>query len=271
MIRIYTTVLVMFLSVSGLFAQQDSAKRTTTTVIFGSGTAGEESSGKYNANAIKINVFGMFSGMAGLTYERELSSIFSVEVGGGLTFRNLTGNIWQQMLDEIGDDGTESSPNFNEYLDEPDQNYEFDRRKAVIGTYFTIMPRYYYQEDGFDGSYLGISLQRRTYKYEAFGIDPLSSGYGSIAFVDGSGNRDEIEKQTNIGITWGYSNVSDKTVLDFYTSIGIRSINAQRIDVGYVEPTPFDTPVPVIGSKMRDVKKTSFYYELGFRFGFWWD
>lgn len=269
----FTLLLLLLLSFTTLYAQQDTVKRTTTTVIFGDASAdGKASSGpsKYNANAVKLNLLGLFSGTAGLTYERELGSMFSIEVGGGLTFRNFAGNLWRQALDDAGEND-QKSPNFSaDYLDEIDEDYSFDRRTAKLGSYFTIMPRFYYQEDGFDGTYLGMHLQRRIYKFEAFGLDQASSSYTDLSFVDGPGNRDEFEKQTIIALCWGYNNVGTRTVLDFYSSIGINSINGERIDFGYIE-NPSGDYIPVTGAKMREVKKTTFFFEIGFRLGFWWD
>ncbi len=269
--RKFISILIIALLCSiCIFAQQDSIKRTTTTVIFGSSPAGEKGFSKYNSNAIKLNILGLFSGMGGLNYERELSRIYSVEVGAGITFCNMSGNIWQNLLIDEDEAGEQKSPNFEVSLDAQDEDYEFDRRKTKIGTYLTVMPRYYYQEDGFDGNYIGINFQRRTYRYEAFGVDSSVSTYGNFTFINGPGNRREFEKQTIIALCWGFTKISKSTLLDFYTSCGVKSIKAERIDVGYIEGIPFDPPTEVIGSKMRVINKTSIFFEVGCRFGFWW-
>src|SRR5688572_10341823 len=106
------------------------------------------------------------NGKYGFTFEQEIGGVFAIEAGGGLTGRNFFGNIFAEALAEEKE--SQSSPNFADYLDYEDNDFEFTSRNATLGWFVSVMPRFYFLGDGIEDSYLGLNIQYRRYKFDAY-------------------------------------------------------------------------------------------------------
>ena len=258
-------ILVMIILPTFTMAQSDSAKKETTVIFFGSEAAASKSDSKYDANAVKLGIFEMIQGLYGFSYERELSDLFSIQAGLGLTGRNWTYGV-------LGSDGLgpgsaeQSSPTFTYEKDYIDEDYDFKSRKAAPGFYIALQPKFYYaDEDGMDGTYLGLNFQYRRYNYDAFGT--LTNDYAE--FKSGNDIR-EFEKQTILALSWGYQNMNEKTVIDYHIAAGIRNINGERRDLGYVYNPSIGSDELTVSSATRSTSGGYFFFEMGLKVGMWW-
>ncbi|MFM7054921.1 MAG: hypothetical protein ACKOX7_09270 [Bacteroidota bacterium] len=265
--RVLIIISILTLTYANSFGQTDTSKSNTTVVYFGDGssTAEENSNKKYDASAVKLGVFSLVSGLYGLNYEREFSDLFAVEVGTGLTGRN-----WVYGL-LAGEEGFGSKPQTSEYFDETldiyDNDYDYAARESKVGFFLTATPKFYYaDEDGMDGSYLGFNIQYRRYNYTAYG-EVATSDPADIT----SSDKDikEFENQTILALRWGYQNMNDKTIIDYFVGIGARNYKGERRDIGSV-----DTPngsIYTIAPEPRNNKGTRLFFEVGMNIGLWWD
>lgn len=265
--RVLIMITILTLTYANSFGQTDTSKSKTTVIYFGDGssTAEENSNKKYDASAVKLGVFSLVSGLYGFSYEREFSDLFSMEVGTGLTGRN-----WVYGL-LSGEEGFSSKPQKSEYFDENfdvfDNDYEYAARECKVGFYLTATPKFYFaDEDGMDGSYLGFNFQYRRYNYIAYGnVDTFDPA--NITSADN--DFDEFENQTILSLRWGYQNMNDKTIIDYFAGIGARNFKGERRDIGQLE-TP-NGSIYVVAPEPRSTKGTKFFFEVGMNIGLWWD
>src|ERR1039457_762831 len=143
-ILLFTLIL---LSIS-FYAQTDSSKTGTKVIFFGK--QHEQAQKKeYNSSNVKFGLFEIASGMFGLHYEHELSDIFGFQGGLGFTKQP----YMQSLFDAAGGGGENSNNNpGSAYTDSPDKYYDYTNRTADIGYFITLMPKFYFSEEGFDGS-----------------------------------------------------------------------------------------------------------------------
>lgn len=246
-----------------LLAQSDSARKETTVIFFGSEVAAERTNSKYEANAVKLGIFEMIQGLYGFSYERELSDIFTVQGGLGLTGRNWTYGV-------LGSDGMgpgSADQNSNAFTDNDnfDNDYDYKSRRVKPGYYVTLQPKFYFaDEDGMDGSYFGLNFQYRRYNYEAYGIVNSFE-----EFQSGNNNIDEFEKQTILALSWGYQSMNDKTIVDYHIAAGLRSINGERRDTGTIIDG-FGNSTLVVAPNPRETSGSFFFCEIGLKVGLWW-
>src|ERR1700722_3888865 len=98
--KIVTTV-IFCVALNGAFSQADSSKTGTKVIFFGANRNKEAK--VYNGNAIKLGLADIASGLYGLHYEHELSEIFSIQVGGGLTGHNYIQFAFDEAIDDKSD------------------------------------------------------------------------------------------------------------------------------------------------------------------------
>jgi len=249
------------------YGQTDSSKSQSTVIYFGDGsqTADANANKNYSASAVKLGIFSVVSGLYGGYYEREFSDLFSIELGAGITGRNWVYGIMS------GEEGFGGKPQTSSFFisdnDIVDEDYNYTSRECKPGFFVSATPKFYYaDEDGMDGSYLGFNFQYRRYNYTAYGeVDPLDQSN----FTSSSEDLDEFENQTILSLRWGYQNLNDKTIIDYFTGIGIRNFKGERRDLGYAPP-PTDNLV-IIAPELRNTKGTKFFFEVGMNIGLWWD
>lgn len=260
--QIYKLILITFLmSTSFSYAQNDSLRNSTTVVLFGNGPDSIDfrNNKKYNASAVKFGVIEVTQGLYGLWYERELSSIFSIQVGAGVTGRNYTyGLITLDETEEL-----QSSPNFDTEADIEDDDYVYMDRKSKTGYFFTVMPKFWYSlEDGMEDGYFAINFQHRNYKYLAYG----SYQSNLDRFTSGPFDVEEFESQNIIALTWGSQVLKNKVCIDFCSSIGGRFFKGERRDSGYNNADNI-----IIGKLPRKTSGTKIFFEVGLKLGLWFD
>ncbi|MGR6088857.1 MAG: hypothetical protein ACU4F9_11820 [Arcticibacter sp.] len=265
--RVLIIITILTLTYANSFGQSDTSKSKTTVIYFGDGssTAEENSNKKYDASAVKLGIFSLVSGLYGLNYEREFSDLLSLEVGAGLTGRNWVYGI------ASGEDGFGGKPQKSEYfdenLDEFDNDYDYTARECKVGFFLTATPKFYFaDEDGMDGSYLGFNIQYRRYNYTAYGE---VSATDLTDITSSENDVDEFENQTILALRWGYQNMNDKTIIDYFVGIGARNYKGERRDIGRVD-SPVNS-IYTIAPEPRSTKGTKFFFEVGMNIGLWWD
>ena len=252
--KLLITVITLFALIPQTKAQIDTTRRSSV-IIFGDNPAGAST---YGAYAVKFGLFDMLSGVYGLFYEKEMSDIFAVQAGAGLTGRN-----FMQGLAIDGEDA----------YDDGNQHYVYKHRDAKMGYFVSVQPKFYYAEYGYDGPYLGLNFAYRHHSFEAQRVDwaktTQSYGYNSdLVYSTGKG-FEEYENQTILNLIWGYQWVDTKTVVDTNFGVGFRNTAGKRrsvtsgysdINGNYVAGTDF----------LESVKSQKLYVEWGLKVGIQW-
>ena len=262
--KIYLTMLIFlpFLSM----AQTDTAKAGSTIIFYNSPQSTvNRAPVAYNNNAIKFGIFDIFSGLYGVHYERELGSLFSLQAGIGLTGRNFAAGIFGE--DESDNFFIRSLYNGPDAFDLPDYYYDYKARKSILGFFVSIHPKFYYNEDGFEGPYMGLIIAHRKYNYEAFDVDNSVTQYASDPLFTQSRVLEEFEKNLIMALSWGSQAIGDKIALDYNVALGMKKISGERRDVGQVRNSNYEM---ITVAALNDVAKTSFYFEMSLKIGLHW-
>ena len=122
---------------------------------------------------------------------------FSIELAVGVTYQNYIGNIV-----DIGRANSNSNSD--------------DEKLYKLGRTFSISPKVYLQDDGFEGSYLALCYRHRYYADDAITYqgNPLPSAMG------------EYKKINSFTFNYGYLFYLGKNIiLDYYVGIGINTIS----------------------------------------------
>lgn len=250
------TILLILLSVFsiGIYAQVDSSKTGTKVIFFGK--QHEQVKKEFNSSNVKFGLFEIASGLYGLHYEHELSDIFGVQGGLGLTGRPFV----QGLFDAAGGggEGSNNNPGLG-YTDIPDKHYDYTNRTANIGYFITLMPKLYFSEEGFDGTFFAFTFQFRRYNSTAQNVESNSNG---VVF-NTTNPISEHENQTIFGLTYGYEWTGDKTILEYSLTAGIRNINGQKRDL-------WSTGYGCI-ALLNNYTDSQFYFDMSLKIGLKWD
>jgi len=169
---------------------------------------------EYATMAIKFAPFNFLNGNFPIYLEKE-SSNFGLQVGIGPTFKRYF-DIYSELDHDDGltlgeglpDDLLETSfgPSFN-----------IENTVASIGLYGTLEGKYYYEEDGLDGSYFGI--KGTYYKYN---LTRKVDENDFFADSDWSGN----DKYRTLSFIWGSQIARDLAIYESFLGVGFRSLIA---------------------------------------------
>jgi hypothetical protein len=167
-----------------------------------------------------------FFGMIPVSYERALSDLFSVQVTVGATSRNylrefannLESKKPRQTIYYWNDGSTDDYYDENSY-------YEFDNRKASAGYTFSIQPRIYFNSEGLDGSFLGLSYDMTQFNFSSQKIVTGNSS-GDLKFTNEYFS--EYDKYSDITITAGYQTLYDRISFETSAGLAVRSTKGKR-------------------------------------------
>ena len=214
-------------------------------------------------NIIKISPLSFISGFVPVYYERELNSFLSIQVGAGITTRNYVKGWFNNIGDE--EDFNQGETTWSAPGNEGNSNqldpYDYATRKPDIGYCFSIQPRIYFESEGMDGSFIGISYDYYHYANSQKKIVP-GPGNGGGAPVFSGNTFKEYEKFSDISAYFGTQTLYDRIALEYSFGIGLRNIKAQQ----YAYTNDFVTGDYIDG--VMNTKKTKLAFNLAIKVGY---
>lgn len=243
--------LVLTLSIicagAGAFAQNKNI-----VVLGGNKSSNSKKSSKKqspeSSMAVKVGVVNFIAGNFPICIEKEYNN-FSLLVGAGPTFRRFYNQSWWSTA--INEDAVDYSwgDQYNNgahsaFNSEDEMKYQY-----TPGYYYVINPRYYYNEEGMEGGYIGFQFDGMQYNYK-------NQGYGSKAF-----NKSGRDRYTDVLFQWGHQSDGDHVVFEWFTGLGIRFKDELR----YAYTTG---NMGEIVEGTGQIKKSSLRFDIGFRVGF---
>lgn len=238
------------LSAEVAFAQQK------TIVNLSSGNNASKSSKKkrkYPSHAIKMAPLNFLSGNMPLSFEKEFHN-FGFQISAGPTFHRfydesyLGSRAYSGEPKYVWNDGATTK---RDVYDNPFDALTVDAQYS-LGYTLGAGLRYYYNEEGFDGGYVGFNFNLARYNY-------LMMTYSNQSYWLSCSDR-----FTDFSFQWGYQYCGDHILMDLYLGAGIRSIYASR--PVYVDD--YSSATVVEGMAIYD--KIAPKMEAGFRMGFLW-
>ncbi len=263
------TALLLSFSVT-TFVSKAQKSDSTVTIIFAGDRSKTSKTTKRKAapqnNIIKVAPTGIFVGQIPLIYERKLTSSISVQLSAGLTAQNYIRTLFAKAS-QIASDGSSSSSNLpwadkSSNSDYAEDIYNFERRKAEMGTMFSIQPKFYLDDDALDGSYVGFSYSNYNYKFSTPKAVYTTTAYSNIIFTGAPQN--ESEKITDFMIHYGHQGINGHFSIEYSSAIGLRKVSGEKYGATY--DYNVDKTHPLDG--MIQYSKTLFNYEFAIRVGY---
>lgn len=253
-------IFAIFLSIyllqfsNGLQAQSKKILRDSSTIIIfnqssSSGNTRHKKSGE--DNIIKIAPLGFVSGTFPILYEKRVTDFFSFQVGLGLTNKNYARTLTSK-----------SSSNFKITDPEPYQDnganlseslYNFNYRTVKMGYLLSVQPRLYFESEGLEGSFLGVSIDYYRYNFQIPGIvfDANNS------YKQNGAMKDENEKIQDFMVYYGNQILNDKISIEWSSGLGIRNVKGTKYFASQDGFEGFST-----------YKQSLFNFNIGFRVGY---
>ena len=88
---------------------------------------------------------------------------------------------------------------------------------------FSIQPRFYFDSEAPDGSFLGLSFDTYRYNYSIPGLKGTADNYTQTG-----PDKSEYDNVTDFMVHFGTQSIYDKLTLEYTTSIGIRNVKGNR-------------------------------------------
>lgn len=220
--KFYASILLI-ICVANVSMAQDTVyfKRQTSKPSKSRGNASSEKS------IIKLSPISFLAGFVPVYFEREINPTFSLQVGAGITTKNYLKD-WVSKAQEGNQDiestkwsdGTENT--YTDYSDEDG----YKHRKAVMGYFVAVEPRIYFNSEGLDGSFIGLSLSRANYKTNAQKIVTGPSITSNPVYTNNT--FAEVENVNDLLVTYGTQSLYDHIAVEYNIGLGLRNVKGTK-------------------------------------------
>lgn len=252
---VVVAVLSLFATVTASAQSRKNVKDSSTVIIFNQSSSSSSSARKSSGenNIIKIAPLGFIGGTFPLLYERRITDFFSVQVAGGLTSKN----YFRTAIAKDNESGISYTyPWDDNGSDLSEHIYNFDYRKPKLGYMLSIQPRAYFQSEGLEGSFLGLSLDYYKYKFQIPGITNVSGNTKQTGTM-----QDEYENMVDYMVHFGSQALYDHLTFEYSTALGIRNVKGSK----YAATTDANGNIM---EGFATYKQTLFNYNLGIKVGY---
>lgn len=237
MIKIFIPIFLIFCFISALSANAQSKKdardSSTTVIIFKTNTKKNTRNKRSSENnIIKIAPLGFISGRLPISYEKRITDFFSLQLTGGVTFRNYSRNFLKETFAGGNNYDSENTKYQIKALptgvdDKTDPLYVFNSRKTNIGYMLSLQPRLYFDNDGLEGSFIALSADLYNYKYSIPGL--VDNGF---ELKHTGTNKNESENIFDIMAIWGWQTLYDNLSLEYTVGVGLRNTTTNKYAAG---------------------------------------
>lgn len=209
---------------------------------------------------IKTNPISFVFGQQFVEMEYLITDYFSVEGGVGLTFKPTLQEFQNSYLAFINEIITQDcvSSNFDpsfDYCDDFEFN-NFEIRNVRLGARVSGAAKFYLYNDALDGQYIALNVLYKRENYEVLMIEETVDFQRSTTdYVNESINNFDYT------VRYGYQNLYNPLVTDYFVGIGVRNTNQNRLDVG------FDPTAGTWVNAKQTLKNSTLRFEIGVRLG----
>jgi hypothetical protein len=205
---------------------------------------------------IKTSPISPIFGKGLLELEREVTDYLSIQVGVGATFKPLVDiSLTNLIFEEDSNSGScESELWENDYCD----NYEdFDIRRSVPSFLFSFSPRFFFESDGFEGSYIAPKFRYSKNKFE---VQSIQEDFGELT-RNSTYDVDESITRMDFLVHFGSQVLYPKLSLEYFVGIGASNATEIRQDLGRDD-------FARNRNGLSETKSTKLILEGGMRLGF---
>lgn len=196
---IYLVFIILF-GINNIHAQKNKDSITTKVIVFDESDykSIDEVTGKkkWPKNAVKLGLGRIVYGELPIYYEREVSDVFLIQFGAGITFRN-----FYYDLNIFGRNNRDYTQNM------------YDYRKSTTGYCVNIMPKFSIGSNGMEGGYIGLPFTYSVNKYKAQKVD------ANYEYIDDYAK--ETLKSIYFSIDGGWNRPFEHLILDLSVGFGL--------------------------------------------------
>ena len=263
--RFFTFSFTLLFSTWNAFGQVPPENPTTGTGAVTPVVPGSEAVSGWAMNAtFKYGIFEAMAGKIGFYVQADLSPNASIELGLGLTRKN----ILSETATGSGNNNGYFLSTFNSPYwqgankkDLEEFFYDYDFRTVKTGVYVSLMPRLSFSSPlSAMSRFFGCRFEYRRYNWRADGVFPANELiYNPIVQFN------EMERQLNLVFIYGGFFKLGNLSLEFYAGAGTRYYTMKKRDVGIEYKGALQ--VPEYGAVLSTFKKTSAMVEAGINLG----
>jgi hypothetical protein len=241
-------------------AQHKKALRDSATVIIFSGNTKPKAKKTGESNIVKISPLGLFSGTFPITFERRITDYFSLQASAGLTLRNYARTLFMKKYDNesVGTVKFTYPWGTDSYDDVSESLYSFNYRKAKLGYMVSLQPRIYFESEGLEGPFLGLSFDHYRYNFDIPSVKFDALGNPT---QDGPTVK-EFENITDFMVNFGTQTLYNRISLEYAFALGLRNVSGSKYAARY----NYSTYEAEEG--MATYKQTLFNFNIAFRVGY---
>lgn len=195
-------------------------------------------------------------GHQSLELEREISDLISLQLGIGANFKPVWAGFEGELLDAIYENGSFCQSE-NWYSDVCDSYYDSEFRNWKGGIRLTGMVRLFFDNEGFEGSYIAPVIRYSTRNYQ---VQRVQEGVNFLERLSDSWEK-ESTRDLDIVVHYGYQTLYEKLTVDWFSGLGARLRHSRRLDVGADISGNY-------GNAIREFDQSLLRFELGVRIGF---
>ena len=182
-------------------------------------------------NIVKLAPLAFISGNIPVYFEREITPWFGMQVGVGITSKNYVRDIFSgaelskpEILETKWNDGS-----IDTYADES-IGTENKNRKYKSGFFVAAEPRIFFESEGLEGTFIGLSYSRGKYNSTSKKVKAGASVNGDPVFTNST--VAEFENISDLMVTFGSQTIYDRITLEYSTGVGLRKINGEKYAYG---------------------------------------
>lgn len=209
----------------------------------------------WSNSMLKTNIVSPLFGIGHIEFEKELTDFFSIQIGGGITFKKTI--LLNERIKEHFYDLSTSRDLFLEDQFDFSENFNEPHTSTKMGYLFSAAARFFVLGRGYEGFYISPTMEYRHYNFDAASIVPNRS-----TLLRNTKFRDELyEKNTLLVVRLGQQNTFRWLAIDYYGGLGIMYINKHTQDLARNSQGHYT-------GNLRTYNFSHFWPELGFKLGF---
>lgn len=176
-------------------------------------------------NIIKVAPLNFIVGVIPFHYERAINETFSVQIGVGITSANYIKDAVRTAQSDRNSDVSSTvwnGINIDPGLKNENNSSTYKNRKSSLGYYAALEPRIYFQSEGLDGPFMGLSFSKTRYNSTSKKVVTGLTASSTPSFT--AGTFDGHETFTDVFVNFGTQTLHDHISIEYSVGVGLRKV-----------------------------------------------
>lgn len=250
----WTTAIFCLFLLQPVWAQKDKTKNRDVEIIDFGDTKKPGKQRDFHGMVFKTSPTTFLFGRQSIELEKQVKDFLSLQLGLGLTFSPLVD--LSELSQELTPDLVAYCESTQWDFDECDYYSDNTIRTGGIGPLVSFSPRFFFESEGFEGSYIAPALRWSSSKYK---VQQVAAGEAFLRRIEE--RQDEFSRNLDLVVHYGSQYLFPQLTFEWFIGGGVRLNHSLRQDVG----------IDITGAYQngeRDFKQRNLRVEAGIRVGF---